>query len=75
MAFISLIAPTGKGRLMPHREGHGPVLLGFLVFAAFKLSVSLHLPMAFIAPEWRERGWGSTHWSLCRNSGGMWDER
>lgn len=34
--FIFLIAPTGTEQLLSRGAGHGPVLLGFTVFAAFK---------------------------------------
>lgn len=47
-AFIFLIAPTGKEQPLSRRAGHGPVLLGFTVFAALKPFVCFHLPVALL---------------------------
>lgn len=47
-AFIFLIAPTGKEQPLSRGAGHGPVLLGFTVFAAFKPFVCFHLPVALL---------------------------
>lgn len=77
MAFISLIAPTGKERLLPWGAGHALVSLGFLVFAAFKPSVGfkpsgLHLPVAPLKHRCGRKGVGEAPTGVCAGTR-WWD--
>lgn len=74
MAFIFLIAPTGKERPLPRGAGHAPISLGILAFAAFKPSVSLHLPMALLKHRSGGKGLGKHPLEFVQeHNGGTWD--
>lgn len=69
-AFISLIAPTGKE--LSRRAGHSTVSLGFLVLAAFKPSMSLHLRVALIKHRSGGNGVREAATGVCAGTW-MWD--